>query len=229
DSGNVYKPSGQGATFVAGSFSEESFDKETNQDEADYSDILALYAALHAETRSSDPAAWRAGLEVVFDVDGFLNYQAVNAVIQNWDTYGNLPHNYYLYHDPQTELLTWIPWDNNMSLGGGGVRPALSISLDEVDAQWPLIRYLLDDPVYQARYVDYIEAFIGDVFVPAALSARYQALHDLIQPYVTGAQGEIEGHTHLRSAQAFEQGLADLISHAESRYQAAQAYLASVR
>ena len=43
DDGNVYKPSGTGATFAAGSFSEASFDKETNQDEADYSDILALY------------------------------------------------------------------------------------------------------------------------------------------------------------------------------------------
>ena len=52
-------------------------------------------------------------LEEVFDVSGFLNYLAVNSVIQNWDTYGIMSHNYYLYHDPTTDLLTWIPWDNN--------------------------------------------------------------------------------------------------------------------
>ncbi len=46
DSGNVYKPSGNGASFAAGSFSEASFDKETNQDEADYSDILSIVRCL---------------------------------------------------------------------------------------------------------------------------------------------------------------------------------------
>ena len=59
DSGNVYKPEGSGATFAAGSFTESSFDKETNQDEDDYSDILALFDALHDKTRLSDPESWR--------------------------------------------------------------------------------------------------------------------------------------------------------------------------
>ncbi len=59
DSGNVYKPNGTGATFAANTFSEESFDKETNEEEADYSDILALYDALHSETRTSNPESWR--------------------------------------------------------------------------------------------------------------------------------------------------------------------------
>jgi len=43
DSGNVYKPEGTGATFAEGTFDEASFDKQTNEDEADYSDILALF------------------------------------------------------------------------------------------------------------------------------------------------------------------------------------------
>src|SRR5690606_28775359 len=81
DSGNVYKPEGTGATFAEGSFDEASFDKETNQDEADFSDILALFEALHASTRETDPAAWRSGLEAVFDVDGFLRWLAVNMVV----------------------------------------------------------------------------------------------------------------------------------------------------
>ncbi len=66
DDGNVYKPSGNGATFATNSFSEESFDKETNQDEADYSDILALYDALHSETRTTNSESWRAELEICF-------------------------------------------------------------------------------------------------------------------------------------------------------------------
>jgi spore coat protein H len=119
DSGNAYKPEGAAATFAAGSFNEEEFDKQNNEDEADYSDVQALYDALHSETRTNDPEAWQAELEAVFDVDTFLKWMAANTVVQNWDTYGQMSHNYYLYNDPETGLLTWIPWDNNMALGDG--------------------------------------------------------------------------------------------------------------
>jgi spore coat protein CotH len=77
--------------------------RRPTQGEADYSDILALYQVLHDETRSSDPDVWRSNLEAIFNVNGFLRYLAVNSVIQNWDTYGVMWHNYYLYHDPENE------------------------------------------------------------------------------------------------------------------------------
>jgi len=229
DSGNVYKPSGRGATFAANSFSEAAFDKETNQDEDDYSDILALYQALHAEYRITDPEAWRTGLEAVFDVSGFLQYLAVNTVIQNWDTYGVMSHNYYLYNDPETGLLTWIPWDNNEALNAGNNRGLLSLSLDEVSADWPLIRYLLDDPIYQAKYVENVEAIIDGPFNPETISVRFQDLHELIRPYVVGLEGEIVGYTQLTSVEAFDAALDDLIQHADSRYVAANEFLESVQ
>jgi spore coat protein H len=229
DDGNVYKPSGAGATFAAGSFSEASFDKETNEDEADYSDILALFQALHAGTRASDPEAWRTDLEAVFDVDGFLNWLAVNTVIQNWDTYGTMQHNYYLYHDPTTGLLTWIPWDNNEAFKSGNMREAVSLNQDEVSADWPLIRYLMDDPVYQARYVDYVEALINGAFNPETVTARLEELHEMIRPYAVGPDGELDGYTHLQADAAFDASLVQLIQHVNERYQAASAYVESMR
>ena len=226
DSGNVYKPSGSGASFAAGSFSEASFDKETNQDEEDYSDILALYDALHDDTRISDPAAWRANLEAVFDVSGFLNYLAVNTIIQNWDTYGVMNHNYYLYHDPATDLLTWIPWDNNEAMKTGRMREPLSMSMDEVNERWPLIRYLMDDPVYSAEYADLVEAAINGPLNPDTLTARFEEVHELIRPYVLAEENE---KTKVISEQAFEKALEELITHVESRYQAVSEYLNRVK
>ena len=222
DSGNVYKPSGTGASFAAGSFSEVSFDKETNQEEEDYSDILALYDALHDETRTTDSAAWRNNLEAVFDVYGFLNYLAVNNIVQNWDTYGVMNHNYYLYHDPATDLLTWIPWDNNEAMKTGRMREPLSLSMDEVNEKWPLIRYLMDDPVYAAEYADYVESAINGSLTPDALIARFEELHELIRPYVLAEDDGI-------SQQAFENALNELIQHVNSRYQAASEYVDSVK
>ena len=229
DSGNVYKPSGSGATFAANSFSEAAFDKETNQDESDYADILALFQALHAENRTTNPETWRVGLEAVFDVSGFLQYLAVNTVIQNWDTYGVMSHNYYLYNNPETGLLTWIPWDNNEAFNTGNMRGALSVSLEEVSVDWPLIRYLMDDSIYQAKYVENVEAIIDGPFNPETISVRFQALHELIRPYVVGPNGEVEGYTNLASVEAFDAALDDLILHAESRYEAANEYLESVQ
>jgi spore coat protein H len=57
DDGNLYKPEEGGADFVAGTFTEESFVKKTNEDDADWSDVLALFAALHDDSVSGD--VWR--------------------------------------------------------------------------------------------------------------------------------------------------------------------------
>ncbi len=135
-----------------------------------------------------------------------------------------MSHNYYLYHDPTTDLLTWIPWDNNEALNSSvGARPALSIALDEVNAQWPLIRYLLDDEVYRAQYITYVETFIDTVFEPEEVARTYRELAALIEPSVLA---ENEGYTFLRSDAAFYNAIDALIAHATERYEAAAAYVA---
>jgi spore coat protein H len=222
DEGNVYKPEGSGATFAAGSFSEASFDKETNQELDDYSDILALFDALHSDERISDPESWRENLEKDFDVDGFLNWLAVNTVIQNWDTYGVMNHNYYLYHDPESGQLVWIPWDNNESLKSGtGMRNALPLDLSGVSDEWPLISYLRDDPVYYQKYLEHLEAFLDEVFLPDSLAERFQTLHELISPYVIE---EVQGST-IPPEGAFTSSVAELFQHVKNRATAAQEFL----
>lgn len=223
DSSNVYKPEGSGASFAAGSFTEASFDKETNQEEEDYSDILALFDSLHADSRSTDPDTWRQELEAVFDVDTFLNWLAVNTLIQNWDTYGWMTHNYYLYNNPETGQLVWIPWDNNESLKSGeGMRPALSLGLDEVKNNWPLISYLRDDPVYYQKYLSYLESFAEDIFTQEKMAEMYQYYHDLVTPY---ALDESADSTLVQSQEAFERSVNDLIQHTRQRITAAETFL----
>lgn len=248
DSGNAYKPEGAAATFAAGTFDEEEFDKQTNEDEADYSDVQALYDILNSTTRTSDPEAWRAELESVFDVDTFLLWLAANTVVQNWDTYGQMSHNFYLYHDPESGLLTWIPWDNNMALsegmgggrggrpgmagmggvpGGGSATGSMSFEKSGVTSDWPLVRYLLDVPDYYAAYVAYVDEVSSGAFEPSKMIATYQALHDLIAPYVIGENGEQDGYSNLSSPDAFETALDTLIEHVQQRYAAAQEFVTS--
>jgi spore coat protein CotH len=159
-SGNLYKPNGTGGRFTE--FVQDSFPKKTNEAEGDWSDVELAIAALQAAR--TDAAAWRARLEATFNVGGFLRWLALNTVIGNFDSYGGLaPHNYYLYGDRlQRDRLQWIPWDLDLSFGGtagGGGRGAGGLDLfhDQVDASWPLIRFLLDDATYRAAYRNLVE------------------------------------------------------------------------
>ena len=226
DVGNMYKPDGRGATFAFGSFDEASFDKESNKSSG-YKDVLALFTALHDGARRSDPAAWRAGLETVFYVDGFLRWLATNQLIQNRDAYGATPHNYYLYADAaRGGALTWIPWDHNLALspgigiaGPGGLGSARSLSLDEVGAEWPLIRFLLDDAVYAVRYRELVAEVAAGAFSVERMTAIYEANAALLAEALTrsGAEAGLAGVSY---------GLNGLQTHLQRRARVAAQWLA---
>ena len=150
DGGNLYKPEGEGADWR--SFSENGFAKKTNEEEADWRDVEAAITALHTNGVSEE--AWRAGLEATFNVDNFLTWLAIHVIQQNWDAYGRSPHNYYLYGDPSDDgRLVWIPWDLNEAMTDETSNSApLTLALDDLGDRAPLISYLMDDPVYSARY-----------------------------------------------------------------------------
>jgi hypothetical protein len=228
--GNLYKPDGPGADWTV--FDPEGFEKKNNRKEADWGDVSSAIAALHAP--QTDRRAWRAALEAKFDVDHFLRWLAVNTVIQNWDVYGAMPHNYYLYGDPRKNgVLRWIPWDNNEALGrsggpgpgrggarggqppgggggdffafgpggpppgqqppGRGGQPGPGFggpgSGDDVlhanvGSRWPLIRILLDDDAYAARYREHLRQALEGLFTPEAAGKRMRELHTLISSAV---------------------------------------------
>jgi len=224
--GNLYKPDFGAATWNDGlPVDEESFPKKTNETEADWSDVERAIEALHGPRE--DAAAWRAELEALFDVHGFLKWLAINTVIQDWDTYGNLPHNYYLYGDPSRNgRLLWIPWDHNMCLGDRlGLMPPIALGMSDVGDEWPLIRFLIDDPVYREAYWGYVEACVEGVFEADTVKARLQREHDLIAPYVVGPEGELPEYTVMPSPEAFEGSLQELFDHVDSRHDAVTAAL----
>jgi spore coat protein H len=226
--GNLYKPDGAGADWTR--FDRAGFIKKTNESAGDWSDVERAIIALHADR--ADAAAWRRGLEATFDVDRFLTWLAINTSMVNWDTYGSLAHNYYLYGAPQLAgKLQWVPWDHNLSMQAGGLGPRgaggattqsarAELFHENVGAQWPLISLLLFDPVYVETYRAKLEQAIGGLFEEGPGGERLRALHALIAPYVTGANAETETHTTVSSAAAFDgsvDGPSGLIAHFSMR------------
>ncbi|MGR3810506.1 CotH kinase family protein [Jiulongibacter sp. NS-SX5] len=217
--GNIYKPESS-----LQSFSQSLFEKKNNEDEADYSDVQNFVTALNSSNRSTNTDAWKNELESTFDVNHFLKYLAINNTIINWDSYGGMAHNYYLYNDGGQ--LKWIPWDHNEALtSSGGRSSGVSFAMSEVSETWPLIRYLADDPEYFEQYKNHIETFLNDVFTPTSINSRIDYNYNLIQEYVTGSEPEQTGYSYLNGSESFESAINSLKNHIQTRYDEAQNFL----
>jgi len=186
--GNLYKPEGPGADWTR--FTPDGFGKKNNRTKEDYSDVKAAVAALNAPR--TDAVAWRKALEARFDVDAFLRWLAVNTLMNNWDAYGRMAHNYYLYADPaHGGRLVWIPWDHNeaFSLGGfggfgGWGRGDSDVFHRDAGERWPLLSVLLQDPDYNVRYRRALQHAMEGLGDPVAFGKRAAFLHKLIAPAV---------------------------------------------
>ena len=234
--GNCYKPDGDGARFNDPSLVTSTYFPNKNNTGASTEDISQLVTALLSDNRTSNPTQWRSDLEQILDIDQYLKWLAANTTLQNWDTYGKMTHNFYLYNNPNSNKLVWIPWDNNEAFaepaGGPGGSSVLDFDFSNLettplsstgDVTWPLISYLYDDAVYKAQYDGYIDQFITSAFTTSTMATRFTDAHNLIQQYVNGADREIAGYTHTTSS-GFDNSLSDLINFVSTRVSAADAY-----
>jgi spore coat protein CotH len=210
DSGNLYKPDGDAATFAPGTVDESEFDLKTNEEVADFTDVQQLYDVLNHENRTSNTEQWQDDLEQIFNIDGFLKYLAVNNVIQNWDTYGVMTHNYFLYNN--SGLLTWIPWDNNESFQEGKQGGAVSLSMSEVGSNWPLIRYIMDVDEYYDLYQNYVGAFTNVVFNISKVTSTIGEYESFLESYAN------------QESYSFESSVRSLEYFIENRYNTAKTF-----
>jgi spore coat protein CotH len=235
EDGNMYKPESRLSTFV-----QAEFEKKNNETEADYSDVKQFISALNDNIRLTNAQQWRKNLEAVFNVDYFIRYLAVNNAIVNWDSYGNMAHNYYLYNH-SVKKLTWIPWDHNEALSGspgitgsastpgggalGGGKNALSLTMNETTSAWPLIKYVATDEVYFAKYNSYLKLFIQEAFTESAIHALIDKYSNMITPYAIGANGEQTGYTYLTNSSSFINANTALKTHVTDRIKLISGYV----
>jgi len=203
DAGNLYEADGTCATLECAD--EASFDLKEG-DDAGLAEVEGLVAAL--EDGSPDAA---------IDVDAFLLWLAVNSAMENWDSYGVAPHNYYLYANPADDgRLAFIPWDHNLALAES-MKGEGDVSLDSIDESWPLIRVLLDNAEGRAAYEANLAYALDGAFAEATFEARVLEVADTIDPFLFGADAEIEGYSFLEGEEAYDDAIAELLEHAASR------------
>ncbi len=81
-----------------------TFEKKTNEDDDDWSDVDAVVAALE------DPSD--SGLEALgelVDLDRFLSFWATEVLVGHWDSYSGNRNNYWFYRTPDGPFV-FLPW-----------------------------------------------------------------------------------------------------------------------
>jgi hypothetical protein len=107
-------------------------------------------------------------IEKVFNINSYLRQLAVEALIGHWDGYSYNQNNYYLYENPQNDLLEFIPYDTDNTWG-----------IDWVQQDWayrdlnnwghdngnrPLTDRILSIPEYRFRYNSHIYDMLDGIF-----------------------------------------------------------------
>jgi hypothetical protein len=206
DGGNLYKADAffeQGAADLAyyGDTIERyprprgriAYRKMTNEEEADYADIINLTTVIDGVDYAT-PEEFAAALEPVFNVDGFLRYMAVTWVTLNLDSYPYTGNNYYLYHDPGSGRFEWLAWDLNSSWGlfAGDAEFPLYGQAESLGPlqRAPLFERVFEVERYRRTYRAYVDLLLRERLNGDAIAAETAAWQALLEPYLGRDAGD---------------------------------------
>lgn len=131
----------------------------------------------------ADDAEFRREIGAYLEVDEFLRYVAVNALLVNLDSYLSGRHNFYLYLNPENDRFMFIPWDQDLSLGtfsggrGGATGSVLDLSLlHPYTGQNPLISRVFAMPEMKKRYLEIVRQLVATAFSKPSLLKTIEAI-----------------------------------------------------
>ncbi|MFN2298897.1 MAG: CotH kinase family protein [Anaerolineales bacterium] len=180
-----------------------AYGKMSNEEQADYTDIVELCRVIDGTTYASEEE-FRQALEAVFNMDAFLRYLAVVTVLDNWDSYPFTGNNFFLLYDPQTDRFEWIPWD--LTWGGNPQTPLFRRADPGLMDRAPLFDRAMNTAYYRRKYAAYLDLLITVWFNRNHLSDRVQTLHRMIAPYIAKSTGDkaFYGEDAMFPADAFD-------------------------
>lgn len=154
--------------------------------------IIELARVIHQETGQ----AFHENLEELMDVDQFLQFLAVNAMISNLDGLLGICHNYYLYLPPDGGKAIWIPWDLNLAWGGyqrmGGWDELMELSIRKPwSNQKPLLDKVLAVGQWRAAYDGHLRRLMETSLSAARVQAEIQAMENVVREADRRAGGTI--------------------------------------
>jgi hypothetical protein len=161
-----------------------TFELKTNEAANDRTDLDPVIAALEGPD-----AQLLASLEPVLDVDQFVAFWATEILITHWDGYASNANNFFVYHDPTSDKLQFIPWGADMTFNLDG-SPFGGATTTSVQAQSLLARRLYLLPATRDLYVTKLRGLLDNVWDETALIAEVDRMAALIGPQADAASLE---------------------------------------
>jgi len=152
-----------------------SFELQTNEEENDWTKFIEFVDFIN----NSSILDFENELEEIFDLDEYLRILAIDILTNNWDSYIEHGRNWYLYHEPKTDKIHWLPWDYNFAFDR---RPSgygdFNILLD--NPQKVLIHRIFQIPEFRQRYLNYMCEILEVNFTDDRLFIKLDNQLDLI-------------------------------------------------
>lgn len=174
--GNLWKNKGNSnLNWLGTNPNSYSFELQTNEEENDWTKFINFIDFIN----NSTDGEFEDGIESIFDLDEYLRILAIDILTNNWDSYIEHGRNWYLYHEPKTDKIHWLPWDYNFafdrSTGGFGDFSLLLVENNKV-----LVDRILEIPEFRERYLSYMCEIIEVNFTDERLDPKLDAQLDLI-------------------------------------------------
>ena len=157
-----------------------TIEKKTNEDDADWSGIDAVVAAV------GDPTD--AGLEAlgeIVDLDRFLSFWATEVLVGHWDGYAGDRNNYHFYREPNGPFV-FIPWgpddtfhlkDDPNPFDNIGNPPSSVLALTAIPNR------LYNNPDWRVEYAARLTEILDTVWVEDELLAAVDDMAAIVQQH----------------------------------------------
>ena len=157
-----------------------TFEKKTNEDAGDWSDVDAVLAAL----QDPSDAGWEALADIV-DLDRFLTFWATESLVGHWDGYTGDRNNYHFYREPDGPFV-FIPWgvddvfhlkDDPNPFDNISDPPSSVLALSAIPNR------LYNTPEWRAQYAIRLKELLNTVWNEEELLANVDQMAAIVQQY----------------------------------------------
>ncbi|MBI4605110.1 MAG: lamin tail domain-containing protein [Planctomycetes bacterium] len=148
-----------------------NYEKHTNEDAADWSDVVDLCFRFDADTTSGQD--FPAAIEAAVDIDEWALYFAAFAVLGSTENsiLLNNGDDYFLYHRPSDGKWMLLPWDLD-SCFDESTQVLFRPTVDQIER-------FLEHPRYAPLYWCHLESLLENALVPEIVDARVDHLAPL--------------------------------------------------
>jgi spore coat protein H len=188
DGGKLYE--GTLSDFWSGSY-RNTIEPKNQAAADDWTEVDALVAVL-MDNGLSDAQRLTA-IEGLVNVDAFLTFWAMEGIVGHWDGYNDDQNNYWFYVNPDDDLIHFIPWGTDDTLGRGNTLPGRGGDATHADAIVPrsaLSRRLFEIASSKAAYLARLQWALDEVYDETEMHAELNR----IQAMITPAAGTLTSH-----------------------------------